>query len=439
VADGDPADIYSRVDNYGYDIYGNALDSGTNGPRYPIFGGFYIQDKIEFADLIINAGIRFDYYFTDSQEFADPNNVQFDENDRIDPASLVDVDPFTNWSPRLGFSFPVTEKTVFHAQWGKFYQQSRLRDVYQGYNLVADNIKGGFAINTPVGFGLKPEQTTQYELGFRQQLGGNFAFDLTLFYKDIKDQVQQRTVFADSDANHLQYYAWVNGDFETVKGFEVRMDLRRVARIAGSFDYTFSDAQGTGSNPSSSFRSIWQSPTADPFFPQQIAPVDFNQTHRGSVILDYRFGMGDGGPVLQRLGLNMLFQYSSGFNYTRWEGFGNARSPLESLNFSSSPWTFRMDLKLDKTFAVGPIDLNLYLWMTNVFNTQNVVQVFNTSGDAYDDGWLATEQGTTRTDGYARYGADKGALHEKLYRTLTYDETYFGIPRQIRLGLRIDY
>ena len=142
---------------------------------------------------------------------------------------------------------------------------------------------------------------------------------------------------------------------------------------------------------------------------------------------------------MQRSGLNMLFQYSSGFNYTRWEGFGNARSPLESLNFSSTPWTFRMDLKLDKTFAVGPIDLNLYLWMTNVFNTQNVVEVFNTSGDAYDDGWLATQQGTTRTDGYARYGADKGALHEKLYNTLTYDETYFGIPRQIRLGLRIDY
>jgi len=439
VADGDQSDIYRRLDNYGYDIYGNALDSGVNGPRYPIFGGFYLQDKIEFADLIINAGVRFDYYFTDSQEFADPNNVQFDENDQIDPAGLVDIDPFTNWSPRLGFSFPVTEKTVFHAQWGKFYQQSRLRDVYQGYNLVADNIKGGFAITAPVGFGLRPEQTTQYELGFRQQLGNSFAFDLTLFYKDIKDQVQQRTVFAEEGANHLQYYAWVNGDFETVKGFEVRMDLRRVARVAGSFDYTFSDALGTGSNPSSSFRSIWQSPTAEPFFPQQIAPVDFNQTHRGSFILDYRFGMGDGGPVMQRSGLNMLFQFASGFNYTRWEGFANARSPLESLNFSTTPWTFRMDMKLDKSFMVGPLDMNVYLWMTNVFNTQNVVEVFNTSGDAYDDGWLATNQGKSRTDGYALYGADKGELHRTLYNTMTYDATFFGPPRQIRLGLRIDY
>ena len=30
----------------------------------------------------------------------------------------------------------------------------------------------------------------------------------------------------------------------------------------------------------------------------QIAPVTFNQTHRGSVILDYRFAPNDGGAIL---------------------------------------------------------------------------------------------------------------------------------------------
>ena len=346
---------------------------------------------------------------------------------------------FTNISPRLGFSFPVTERTVFHAQYGKFYQQSRLRDVYEGYNLVADNIKGGFAIQNPVGFGLKPERTTQYELGFKQQLGNNFAFDLTLFYKDIKDQIQQRTIYADPQANHLQYYAWVNGDIETIKGFELKLDLRRIQRIAGSFDYTFSDAQGTGSNPSSSFRSIWQSPTAQPFFPQQIAPVTFNQAHKGNLIFDYRFGAGDGGPIVERMGLNLLFQFTSGFNYTRWDGFGNARTPKESLNFSTTPWTYNLDMKLDKSFLVGPLDLNVYLWITNVFNTQNVVQVFNTSGDAYDDGWLATEEGSSRSDAYLQYGKEYKRLYDKLYRTLTYDATFFDPPRQIRLGIRLNY
>ena len=439
IADGNQDQIYSRLDNYGYDIYGNPVDSGIDGPRNPIFGGFYIQDKLEFADLIVNAGLRFDYFDTDSKQFKDPNNIQFDENDNIDPDGLEDVDPFSQWSPRLGFSFPVTERTVFHAQYGLFYQQSRLRDVYKGYNVAADDIKGGFAIGSPVGWGLRPERTTQYEIGFRQQLGGSFAFDITLFYKDIKDQIQQRTIFADPEANHLQYYAWVNGDFETVKGFEIKMDLRRTARVAGSIDYTFSDAQGTGSNPSSSFRSIWQSPTAEPFFPQQIAPTTFNQTHRGSVILDYRFAPGDGGPILERSGINMLFQFTSGFNYTRWEGFGNSRTPVESLNFSTTPWTYRLDMRIDKSFMVGPVDFNAYIWITNVFNTQNVANVFNTSGDPYDDGWLASEVGKTRNDGYALYGSDKAALHERLYLASIYNANNFDPPRQIRLGLRIDY
>ncbi len=314
VADRDPRDIYASVNHFGYDIYGNQIDEGPQAPKHPVFAGFYLQDKLEFDDLIINAGLRFDYYFTDDQEFVNPHNIEFDENDNIAPSSMRDVEAFTYWSPRLGFSFPVTEKTIFHAQYGKFYQQSRLRDVYNSYDKTARIIRGYWGGR--VGFGIKPVRTTQYELGFRQQLGNNFAFDLTIFYKDIKDQVRLRPIPAAPEANHELYYAYVNGDFETVKGVEIKMDLRRSSRVAGSIDYTFSDALGTGSKSWTIYR-VGGEATGEVAFLQQIAPVEFNQIHRGSVILDYRFGMGDGGPILQRMGLNMLFQFTSGFNYTR--------------------------------------------------------------------------------------------------------------------------
>jgi len=233
------------------------------------------------------------------------------------------------------------------------------------------------------------------------------------------------------------YYAYVNGDFETVKGLEIKVNLRRTSRVAGSLNYTFSDARGTGSKSWKLYR-VGGEATDEIEFLQQIAPVNFNQAHRGSMNIDYRFGVGDGGPVLQRAGLSLLFQFTSGFNYTRVEGFKWAK-PLESLNFSTTPWTYKLDMKLDKSIRIGPVDVNLYLWITNVFNRQNVVQVYNTSADSYDDGWLASGQGKSRTDGYARYGEDKAALHEKLYRTMNYDPTFFGVPRQVRLGLRLDY
>ena len=439
VADGNVLDMYNRLDNYGYDVYGNRTDSGIDDARRPLFAGCYIQDKMEFTDLIINAGLRLDYIDTDSKTFQNPHNVKFDENDELDFDYLDDIDPYIFVSPRFGFSFPVTEKTIFHAQYGKFVQQSRLRDVYQGYNVIADNIKGGFAIQAPVGFGLAPERTTSYEIGFKQQFGDLFAFDITAFYKDIKDQIQSRSVYADDDANHRQYYAFVNGDFSTVKGIEFKCDLRRVNRITASFDYTYSSAMGTGSNPSTGFRQIWQSPTADPYFPQQIAPLDFNQAHRGNLNLDYRFAKDDGPKFLEESGLNLLLTFNSGFNYTRWQGYGNARKPLESLNASVTPWVYQLDLRLDKSFRIGAFNTNVYLWVVNLLNRKNVIQVFNNSGDADDNGFLKADDGQAVIDGYMKFSEEDARIYQEMYKAMTYNHNNYATPRQIKLGLRVNF
>ncbi|MBI2419314.1 MAG: hypothetical protein HYV28_15720, partial [Ignavibacteriales bacterium] len=83
------AQWYERVDNYGYDIYGNLTDeSGIYAPKHPQFFGAYIQDKLEFSDLVINAGLRLDGIVTDSKEFNDPSRVQYDANGLIDESSM---------------------------------------------------------------------------------------------------------------------------------------------------------------------------------------------------------------------------------------------------------------------------------------------------------------------------------------------------------------
>lgn len=443
IPDGDFTEMYNRLDNYGYDVFGNIYDGdGLDAPKQPVFAAYYIQDKMEFSDLVLNAGVRLDYIDIDSKEFINPHNIKFIAGNIIDPATLIDIDPYVYVSPRLGFSFPVTDQTVFHAQYGKFIQQSQLRDVYQGYNVISDNIKGGFAIQTPVGFGLKPERTTQYELGFKQQIGDVFAFNITGFYKDIKDQIQIRSIYSEETANHRQYYAFVNGDFVTVKGIEFSFDLRRTERIAASLNYTFSDALGTGSNPSSSFRQIWQSPTATPYFPQQIAPLDFNQAHRGNLNIDYRFADNDGGPIFENFGMNVLFTLASGFNYTKWDenSFGNRRFPLEPLNASTTPWTFNVDAKIDKSFNLGGLSFNIYLWVINVLNTKNVLQVFNVSGDALDDGYLSSPDGAAAVETIREsFGDEQAQRYIDLYNATIYNSNNFGPPRQFRLGVKLNY
>jgi len=432
---------YRRVDNYGYDLGGNKFDGdGLYSPKHPIFGAYYIQDKMEFSDLVLNIGLRLDYIDSDSKVFKDANNIIFDENGIIVQDQLVEVDPITEISPRLGFAFNLTDITKFHAQYGKFIQQTRLRDIYQGWIVASDNIKGGFAIQTPVGFGLRPEKTTSYELGFTQQVGENFAFDLTAFYKDIKDQVQIRNVPASAGAQHGGYYVWTNGDFATTKGFEIRLDLRRIERLSASIDYTFSDASGTGSAASTGFRAIWQSPTTTPYQPLQVSPLDFNQTHRGSINLDYRFSANDEVSWLSNSGANLLFTFNSGHNFTKVEGYGNGRIPQESLNSSTTPWNFQLDARIDKSFSIGPFNANLYLWVINVLNIKNVQDVFIQTG-TIDDGYLVSNEGSARIQAYrSLYGEEVAKDFIDTYNTITNDNAdNFGTPRQIRLGFQLEY
>lgn len=439
--DGVPEQWYRRVDNYGYDLYGNKTEgTGLYAPKHPVFAAFYLQDKMEFSDLVINAGIRYDYIKTDSKNFKNPASIQFDANGIVKESELVDVEPTTEISPRLGFSFPVTDQTVFHAQYGKFVQQTRLRDIYLGWVNSSDNIKGGYAISAPVGFGLKPEKTTTYEIGFRQQLGQNFAFDITGFYKDIKDQVQIRYTYATQGAAHGSYYTWVNGDFSTTKGFELKLDLRRSERIQATVDYTYSDARGTGSNPSTAFRTIWQAPTATPFFPQNVSPLDFNQTHRGAINIDYRFGVNDGPSWIEQTGLNLLFTFNSGHNFTKVDGYGNGRIPQEELNASSTPWQFQLDARVDKSFVIGPIKANIYLLVINLLNTKNVVDVFIQTGST-NDGYLETEEGKTRVESYrSSYGDKYAQNYTDMYNAFNINNAnIYGTPRQIRLGLKLEY
>ena len=52
--------INRGVNNYGYDVFGNEVTgSGILGPKKPVFAAAYIQDKIEYKDLVVNLGAPF--------------------------------------------------------------------------------------------------------------------------------------------------------------------------------------------------------------------------------------------------------------------------------------------------------------------------------------------------------------------------------------------
>jgi outer membrane receptor protein involved in Fe transport len=437
------------ANTYGYDVFGNEISAdqvGADGsllnlaPRKPVFAAAYVQDKIELEDIILNIGLRYDLINPDSKEAPDPSNLGFTGTDFILASDVVATEKTSQISPRLGFSFPVTDRTVFHAQYGKFIQQTQLRDSYLGASQMAGIIKGGFFVQGTWGWGLKPTKTTQYEVGFSQQVADFASFDLNAFYRDIQDQVAWTNITPAAGTALQNYGVLVNRDFATARGLEVKVTVRRVNRISAQMSYTFSNVSTTGSNTAST-AGLWSAGSVVSL-PHYTFPADWNQTHRGSVLFDYRFGKNDGGPVLERLGLNMWLNFNSGHAFTRVVAQQRGsnpidprfRIPVEPIGASTTPWYFQLDARLDKSFTVGPLDLNVYLYVINVLGTLNPVNAFFRTGDPADDGWFSTEGG--RADALSN-----GQQYVDFWRQtgLGDNSGNYGPPRQIRFGLRLDY
>ncbi len=455
----DQIEINNGINNYGYDLHGNSYSgssdytAGQIAPKKPVFAGVYFEDRLEYKNLIVNAGLRYDYINTDNEGFIDPFHPEktIDHSSgAIIPSGLVKDPSYSGLSPRLGFSFPITDQTVFHAQFGKFVQQSRLQDMYLGIYRLGWELRGGFFIGAPVGLNVRPVRTTQYEVGFTQQIGTFASFDLTAYYKDIANQVviqNQNTGTLGSPSPYGAYLVLTNGDYATTKGFELSFNMRRFERLMVQAAVSFQDAKGTGNDPYSDAGAFGA--PIDPshvYTPHFINALSYNHDISGNINLDYRFGNDDGPDVLHNFGASLLLTFASGHPYTL--GTGNAsiesdprfRSPIEQINSSITPSTFEADLRLDKTVSLmDKLTANIFIQVINLLNTKNVVNVFTRTGSATDDGFLSDPSlGLPLVELY-------GQNYAKMYKAININYGYgypadlYGPPRQIRLGVRLEY
>ncbi len=445
--------ITEGVNNYGYDVFGNLYDGdGFDAPHKPVFASAYIQDRIEYEDLIINIGLRYDYIDIDNRRFVDPTfpdkGINSTTGELIE-AGWEKVPTFSALSPRIGFSFPVTDKTFFHAQYGKFVQQPQLNTAYTGYYRLGFEIKGGFFIPFPSGLDVRPTRTTQFELGFTQQLTDFLAFDVTGYYRDVRDQIEFFSQKTDRNSSFQSYSTLKNGDYATTKGLEISLNMRRYERLAVNASVSLQDARGTGSNPYQK-SGVVGAPLdgVTIFVPKFISPLNFNRALTGNMNIDYRFGPDDGPFLLHNLGVSALVTFNSGHPYTRGIGGQTAESdnrdrrPIEPLNASITPGEFQVDLRVDKTFRLfDKLSLNVYLFVINLFDNLNVQNVFLRTGSPNDDAVLSDpELGAKLIQTYGQRFAD-------LYNSIMIDYqdgyggggTLYGPPRQVRLGIRLEY
>ena len=427
---------------YGYDVMGGKNKSDDYDyvePYKPLMAYGYIQDRFELEDLVLNIGLRFDYVDTKAHQLKDPTLPYAigSDPDNLDWDDFKIAEPETYFSPRIGLGFPVTETTVFHAQYGKFIQQPRLIDVYPFFNSIS-TLKQNDAFATNNGH-LTSENTTQYEVGFRQILGDNNAsLNVTAFYKNTKGLTNTQVVRYQRipGGEFLDYYPPVNSDFGTVKGLAFTLDVPRISYFALSVNYTFSIAEGTGSAFDAAYVAAFRNNNGET--PKTIAPLDFDQPHTGVINVDFTVPKGDLG-FLEMTGLNLLFSFNSGRPYTPLETQSllqdntNWGSTKGFVNSTYGPGSFKIDLKLEKSFEFFNNTLiTPYLWIENLLDADNAILVWRSTGSPATTNFLTTETGK-------KLAAQNGTEWVQDYESLENDPYNYGIPRLIKLGLKINF
>jgi len=353
--------------------------------------------------------------------------------------SFKDYTPQVTVSPRISFQFPISDEAEFFAHYDIMVQRpdpgaNRMNPITY---LQLENGNNGGILSNP---DLRPQRTTDYEIGFRQKLNDNSALKLSAFYREMRDMMQS---FSFTEAYPVTYIAFGNLDFGTVKGYTVQYDLRRTGNVRLNANYTLQFADGTGSN-STSGANIAR--TGQPNL-RYILPLSYDSRHQVVMNMDYRYGGGPAynGPVwfgkrvLENAGLNLVVNANSGTPYTRRVlayGLTDAQTPMTgNINGSRLPWSFRVDATANKVwnFNEGPLsNFEIYVQMLNVLNTQNVLGVYPYTGSPSDDGYLSSPQGQNAI----QFQASAQSFAD-LYNISLANPGLFSLPRRIRLGLRI--
>lgn len=390
------------------------------GERYqvnPNYAAAYIQDKIELREIIINAGIRFDYLDVDIDYWNDP----------VTKAIKVSTEPKTQISPRLGISHPISDMTVIHFSYGYYFQVPQYQFMFA--NLQADLSTGFPLVGNP---DMEAEKSVAYELGINHAFRQDITLKITTYYKDLTNLASTRQVVY-AGGSYTQY---INADYGSVKGVDLILTKRpEHSNLSGSVNYSYMIAQGNASTAYEGYYDYYTQGTNAPVWPTREYPLSFDQRHTLTVNLDFRVPRDWEGSFLgTRLpgawGINVLAKYGSGLPYTKTDEQGNR---IGALNEGRMPPTHTVDLKFNKDFYLfsdKDLHLSFFTEVQNLFDQRNVIHVYSNTGKPNDD--RRHYELTTDPDGDGPYTAEDV---NRYYRLLAKDPQNYDAPRTLRWGL----
>ncbi|MFQ5769752.1 MAG: TonB-dependent receptor domain-containing protein [bacterium] len=321
----------------------------------PIEWAGYLQDKMEFESIgmILNAGVRFERWSIGEQYMENPDIPM--------ETPLLPTQPKTRVSPRLGISYPISDKAAFHFAYGHFYQFPSYVDLLSGVNEKGrypdrPNLQDiGLAIFNP---NVNPEKSVTYEAGVQTELMTDVSLNITAFYRELADLVGVTWV------QTAGYVYFDNVDFGNSKGLELTLNKRFSNYFSSRINYTVSQTLISTSSPMTAAQTVSSAPIAYRSF-----LADWDRTHDLAALVLVS------DPKSWAISLNAKLK--SGRPYSVL---------AEQKNTERMPWNVNVDLKLSKYFKFFGFKETFYVQIYNVLDRRNIYSVFKITGKWDDDG-----------------------------------------------------
>jgi outer membrane receptor protein involved in Fe transport len=266
----------------------------------------------------------------------------------------------------LGFSFPISENTIFHLNYGAFMQRPSFQYIV--------STRVGQRLNNPIILGnprLEPETTNSYDIGVVQALGEGFTLDVSGYYKDVKNLIQQAD-FIDERAGYL-VSSYFNLDYADIRGFRIMLNKRKGA-LTGSINYQYGYATGksataTAATPIFNRDTLGVVTTDLKNVPTRDIILDFDRTHNLVITAGY-LTRPDWGPsifgskLFGDINVSVYSSIRSGRPYT-------SPSDIRLINVKRAPMEYNTDLRVTKTLRnfLGARTI-LYMEVFNLLNNK---------------------------------------------------------------------
>ena len=350
-----------------------------------------------------------------------------ENRDALNEAAVIAVgDDFikskrrSQFSPRLGVTFPVTANSNLFFNFSRFTQNPLYNNQFQATAIgltregtpdaLEPVIFQGTGANVPyIGNpNLVIEETTLFEIGYLAELFDDFALSLILFNKDQNGLTGVRIGGVDDQGNQIfdpgatygsntpSYQVLVNQDFSTIQGMEVSLRRRLSNYWAFDLNYALSTSR-TNAMPVE--RQAERLNEGDPQNFREINSA-VNQLHRFNgafrVIFGQQTPFNEGGfwnGVFKNSTFSLIARLASGLPYTPVPpnldvlGFAANTVRLEP-NSASMPSTFQLDALIRKDFWIRNVQYGFFLQIVNLTDNLNCVQVSPATGQcgegAYD-------------------------------------------------------